>query len=39
MVFFKSHLYTELAALELFDRVLYQMDKHKIPISFHIDLG
>ena len=30
---------TELAALELLDRVLDQMDKHKIPINFHIDLS
>ena len=27
------------AALELLDRVLDQMDKHKIPINFHIDLS
>ena len=30
---------TELAALELVDRVLDQMDKHKIPINLHIDLS
>ena len=30
---------TELAALELLDRVLGQLDKHKIPINFHIDLS
>ena len=30
---------TELAALELLDRVLDQLDKHKIPINFHIDLS
>ena len=29
---------SELAALELLDRVLDQMDKHKIPINVHIDL-
>ena len=30
---------TELAALELLDRVLGQIDKLKIPINFHIDLS
>ena len=30
---------TELAALELLDRVLEQMDKHKTPINSHIDLS
>ena len=36
---FEKKLSTELAALELLDRVLGQMDKHKIPINFHIDLS
>ena len=36
---FRKNLSTELAALELLDRVLDQMDKHKIPINFHIDLS
>ena len=36
---FEEKSSTELAALELLDRVLDQMDKHKIPISFHIDLS
>ena len=35
---FRKNSSTELAALELLDRVLDQMDKHKIPINFHIDL-
>ena len=35
MVFEKKSS-TELAALELLDRVLGQMDKHKIPINFLI---
>ena len=35
----EKNSYTELAALELLDRVLGQMDKHKIPINFHIDLS
>ena len=35
---FKKNSSTELAALELLDRVLDQLDKHKIPINFHIDL-
>ena len=34
---FEKNSSTELAALELLDRVLGQMDKHKIPIHFHID--
>ena len=38
MVFDKNSP-TELAALELLDRVLGQMDKHKILINFHIDLS
>ena len=29
---------TELTALELLDRLFGQLDKHKIPINFHIDL-
>ena len=36
---FRKKLSTELAALELLDRVLDQIDKHKIPINFHIDLS
>ena len=36
---FEKNSSTELAALELLDRVLGQMDKHKIPINFHIDLS
>ena len=36
---FQKNLSTELAALELLDRVLDQMVKHKIPINFHIDLS
>ena len=36
---FKKNSSTELAALELLERVLGQMDKHKIPINFHIDLS
>ena len=35
---FRKNSSTELAALELLDRVLDQMDKHKIPINFRIDL-
>ena len=36
---FKKNSSTELAALELLDRVLDQLDKHKIPINFYIDLS
>ena len=36
---FRKKSSTELAALELLDRVLGQLDKHKIPINFHIDLS
>ena len=36
---FRKNSSTELAALELLDRVLSQMDKHKIPINFHIELS
>ena len=36
---FEKNSSTELAALELLDKVLDQMDKHKIPIHFHIDLS
>ena len=36
-IWFRKNSPTELAALELLDRVLGQMDKHKIPINFHID--
>ena len=35
---FKKNFSTELAALELLDRVLDQLDKHKITINFYIDL-
>ena len=38
MVFEKNSC-TELAALELLDRVLGQMDEHTIPVNFHIDLS
>ena len=38
-VVFEKKSSTELAALELLDRVLDQMDKHKLPINFHIDLS
>ena len=36
---FRKNSSTELAALELLDRVLGEMDKHKIPINFHINLS
>ena len=36
---FRKKSSTELAALELLDRVLDQTDKHKIPIIFYIDLS
>ena len=36
MVFEKKNSSTELAALKLLDRVLGQMDKHKIPINFQL---
>ena len=36
---FRKNSSTELAALELLGRVLDEMDKHKIPINFHIDLS
>ena len=36
---FRKNSSTESAALELLDRVLGQMYKHKIPINFHIDLS
>ena len=36
---FRKKSSTELAALELLDRVLDKMDKHKIPINFYIDLS
>ena len=36
---FRKNSSTELAALELFDRLLNQMNNHKIPINFHIDLS
>ena len=36
---FEKNSSIELAALELLDRALGQMDKHKIPINYHIDLS
>ena len=36
---FQKNSSTELAALDILDRVLDQMDKHKILINFHIDLS
>ena len=36
---FKKNSSTELAAFELLGRVLDQMDKHKIPTNFYIDLS
>ena len=36
---FQKKSSTELAALELLDKVLDQMDKHKIPINVHINLS
>ena len=36
---FKKNASTELAALELLDRVLDQLNEHKIPINFYIDLS
>ena len=36
---FRKNSSTELAALEQLDRVLDQMEKHKISINFHIDLS
>ena len=36
---FKKDSSTELAGLELLDRILDQMDKHKIPTNFYIDLS
>ena len=38
MVFSKKS-FTQLAALELLDRVLGQMNKHRIPINFDIVLS
>ena len=38
MVFVKNSI-TELAALELLDRVLGKIDKQKILINFHINLS
>ena len=35
----KIHSSTELAALELLDRLLDQINKHKIPTNFYIDLS
>ena len=37
-IVFEKNSSTELAGLEILDRVLGQMDKHKIPINFHINL-
>ena len=36
---FRKNSSTELAALELIDRLLNQMNNHKIPINFYIDLS
>ena len=36
---FRKNSSTELAALELIDRVLNQMNNHKIPTNFYIDLS
>ena len=36
---FRKNSSTELAALELIDRLLAQLKNHKIPINFHIDLA
>ena len=36
---FRKNLSTELAALELLDRLLIQLDSRKIPINFYIDLS
>ena len=36
---FRKHSSTELAALELIDRLLNQMNNHKIPTNFYIDLS
>ena len=33
------HSSTELTALELLDKLFGQLDKHKIPINFYIDLS
>ena len=36
---FRKNSSTELTALELLDRLFGQLDKHKIPINFYIDLS
>ena len=36
---FRKNSYTGLAALELLDRLLIQLDSRKIPINFYIDLS
>ena len=36
---FRKNSTTELAALELIDRLLNQLNKHSIPINFYIDLS
>ena len=36
---FRKNLSTELAVLELIDRLLNQMNNHKIPTNFYIDLS
>ena len=38
-MWFAKNNTTELVALELLDRVLGQMDEHKIPINFDIGLS
>ena len=35
----KNHLLNKLAALELIDRLLNQLNNHSIPINFYIDLS
>ena len=36
---FRKKSSTELAALELIDRLLNQLNNHSIPINFYIDLS
>ena len=36
---FRNNLATELASLELIDRLLAQLKNHMIPINFYIDLA
>ena len=37
--YFRKKSSTELAAIELLDRLLGQLNQQKIPISFHLDLS